>query len=239
MSALLEAINLERMVSEVFTLGTLDIKINRGDTVALIGPNGAGKTTFFQLITGNSDATNGEIRFRAEKFRPENFLAKRSMGYLSQDVNLPQWVTPKELLNYSASLHGIKDPEKKISEQISKWQIESYINRPLASCSHGMKKRAGIASALLHNPEFLILDEPFAGLDILHIKSLKDTIIERGQKGLTTIVSTHILPYASELCDKALTIKDGKINEIIEWRNMDSASQQQTIEKHFYLDQET
>ena len=82
MSALLEALNLERKVSEVFTLGTLDIKINQGDTVALIGPNGAGKTTFFQLITGNSDATNGEIKFKAEKFRPENFLAKRSMGYL-------------------------------------------------------------------------------------------------------------------------------------------------------------
>lgn len=235
MSAILKCIGLERKVSEDYTLGQIDLIISLGETVALIGPNGAGKTTFFELVTGNSDPTSGEVHFKGERFRPEFYEIKRKMGYLSQDINLPLWVTPKELLKYSASLHKIEDAEERISEQINLWQIESYQNNPIASCSHGMKKRAGLAAALLHDPDFLILDEPFAGLDIIHIKSLKSTIIERAKSNKTTIVSTHILPYASELCSKAFTIKDGEINEIKDWATMEFAAQQKTIEKHFTI----
>ncbi|MDB2447105.1 ABC transporter ATP-binding protein [bacterium] len=233
MTEIITCKNLERKVSEVFTLGQVNLELNSGDSVALIGPNGAGKTTFFQLITGNSDATAGEVQFKGEKFRPEYYLLKRQMGYVSQDINLPMWVTPNELLSYSAELHDIKNPKDKIAEQIALWQIEPYKNRPIASCSHGMKKRAGLAVALLHDPELLILDEPFAGLDILHIKSLKETILNRKKAGKCTLVSTHILPYASELCNKAFTIKDGQVQEISSWASMEFKDQQTKIESHF------
>ena len=96
---ILKCSSLVKEVSPSFTLGSIDISIKNGETVALIGPNGAGKTTLFQLITGNSDPTTGEISYKSERFRPEHFDTKRNFGYLSQDIALPQWVTPKELLN--------------------------------------------------------------------------------------------------------------------------------------------
>jgi ABC-type multidrug transport system ATPase subunit len=232
-NSLLECIELERKVSEKFTLGEINLNIKDGECVALIGPNGAGKTTFFQLVTGNSDATRGEIQFKGKKFRPEFYDQKRNMGYLSQDINLPLWVTPIELLKYSSSLHQLANSNQLIDEQIALWQIEVYKNRPIASCSHGMKKRAGLAAALLHDPDLLILDEPFAGLDILHINSLKNSIKERTKRNKTTIVSTHILPYASELCERAFTIKDGAIVEVSNWKELSVSEQQTTIENHF------
>ena len=234
MQALLHCKNLMKKMSESFALRELNIEIHCNDTVALIGPNGAGKTTLFQIITGNLDCDSGEVQFQGKTFRPETYKQKKKLGYLSQDLNLPQWVTPIELLNYSASLHAIAEPQKRIEEQIDRWEIVSYKNRPLASCSHGMKKRAALAVALLHSPELLILDEPFAGLDIRHIKSLKQMIKERTKSEKATIVSTHILPYASELCNKAYTIKDGQLNKIENWHNMNVADQLQKVESHFF-----
>lgn len=235
MKSTLKCIDLTRQVSEIFSLQSINLELFSGDNVALIGPNGAGKTTFFELITGNSDATGGEIQLNGQKFRPEFFALKKDMGYLSQDISLPLWVSPKELLAYSASLHGIANKKSAIDEQIALWQIEPYLNRPIASCSHGMKKRAGLAIALLHDPGLLILDEPFAGLDILHISSLKKVIKSRHENGRTSIVSTHILPYASELCNRAFTIKSGLIAEIQSWKDTPRDLQQKIVEDHFKL----
>ena len=231
---ILKCSSLVKEVSPSFTLGSIDISIKNGETVALIGPNGAGKTTLFQLITGNSDPTTGEISYKSERFRPEHFDTKRNFGYLSQDIALPQWVTPKELLNYSASLHNLKNKQKVIDEQIDLWDIRPFLNRPVASCSHGMKKRAGLATALLHDPDFLILDEPFAGLDILHINSLKKTIKDRANRNKSCIISTHILPYASEICSRALIIRKGSVTEIETWSDLDYTKQQSTIENYFF-----
>lgn len=232
MTPILEVQNLKQKVSEEFTFGPFTYQFAPGVCVALIGPNGAGKSTFFSLITGNSDPTEGEILLGGEKFRPEFYLLKRRIGYLSQNIDLPNWVTPWELLNYSANLHDLSESKRRIEHQIDLWAISPYLGRPLGACSHGMKKRVGLALSLLHQPELLILDEPFAGLDVLHINSLKNIIHMRTAEEQATILSTHILPYAATLAGEALTIQTGRVEPVSLWKDVSYEEKISQVESH-------
>lgn len=198
-----------------FKFGPVNLKISAGECVALLGHNGAGKSTFFQMITGQLDPTEGLIEVLRKKLLPETYEIKKKLGYLPQHLDLPDWVSGEEILSYGAKLYQL--PDEVVTNSIKYWEIESYANLPLASCSHGMRKRVGLALANLHQPEFLILDEPFSGLDIAHIKNLSNLILKRKKESRTTILCTHVIPYAAKLCERALLIEAGKITEMADW----------------------
>ncbi len=199
--------------AEGFQLGALSFQVDAGETIALLGKNGAGKTTLFQILTGNLDASDGEVRIANDKLTPDRPDVKRRLGYLPQNPVLPRWVTGRELLRYAAALYGLADKDR-VETALRYWDADSYANKPIATLSYGMQKRLGLALACFHDPEVLILDEPFSGLDLYHIKALDDEILRRGKDKRATVVSTHVASFAARLCSRALILDAGKMNEL-------------------------
>lgn len=231
--ALLVVKNVDKKYPSGFQLKNISFSLSPGQCIGFLGPNGAGKSTLFQMLTGNLDASKGEIFLKNKKLNPEAFLVKRQVGYLPQHLNLPQWVTGTEILNYAASLYQLKDGSEKIKEQMEYWDCKSYAHQAIAACSHGMQKRIGLALATIHEPVLLILDEPFSGLDLYHIRALKNEINRRKEKGLATILSSHIAPYVANLCQNIFLFKNGQISQISAWKDKSYLDKIDAIERSF------
>lgn len=243
---MLEIVDIVKKYEE-FQLGPINMELNakktassdkaaqpgnsEGTIVGLVGPNGAGKSTLFKAITGSYDLDQGRIKVHQQIMTPENFELKRKLGYLPQNLSLPRWATPKELAHYAATLLGI--PHQEASKELLYWDCVDYIDRPIAQCSHGMAKRVGLTVSLIHQPALCILDEPFTGLDLTHIQSLFDRLQQRKKQGLVTILSTHIAPYVSRLCDELYTIENGKMSYIDRWPTLTQHEKEQEIEDIF------
>ena len=219
-----------------FKLGPVSFAIASGQTMALVGKNGAGKTTLFQLLTGNLDATSGVIKLGHDRVLPETPAIKRRIGYLPQHHQLPAWVTGRELLGYAARLHEMPEPTKVAEDHLDRWGATEYGHKPIASCSHGMQKRIGIGLATMHDPELLILDEPFSGLDLTHIRSLSDLILARAKKGQATLISTHITPYCARLAGTVSMIVAGQVSTLDSWTSLDELARARTLEAEFFRD---
>ena len=229
---LLKVAALTKKYPEGFELGPLDFEWETGACIGLLGPNGAGKSTLYQMLTGNMDASSGTIMLRDQKMVPDKPELKRKIGYLPQSLELPKWVTGLEILSYAAKLYG--ESKEKVMERLGFFSCLSYQNKPLASCSHGMQKRVGLALATLHNPDLLILDEPFSGLDIFQINALKQHIKLRSSEGKTSILSTHIPPFAAELCSSCWLLQEGQAKKIPGWEEMDNTARIGRIEAAFF-----
>ncbi len=198
--------------------------------VGVVGRNGAGKSTLFQILTQNLKPKKGKVLLNDQKLSTDETQLKKNFGYLPQKMHLPPWVSPLDLLNYASGLYKIPDPSKVIQDQIEYWKMQSYMNKPVSSGSHGMQKRVGLALANIHSPEVLIIDEPFAGLDIIHINSLQKLIRRRKEQGQTTLISSHIIPYISNLCDACCIVQDGKVQLIDNWDDLSSEQRKLHIE---------
>ena len=217
-----------------FTLGPISLSISKGEAAALLGKNGAGKTTLFQITTGNTRADEGAVEISGRKMTPENFQLKRKIGYLPQHLELPKWVSGIEILKYAIKLYKLEDPDNLLQKSLKYWDCQDFAEKPLASCSHGMQKRLGLALATIHDPPLLILDEPFSGLDLFHIKALEDLIFQRKEKMHSSIICTHIAPYAAKLCDSAFIIENGKIESLESWKEGDYVSKIKKMEARFF-----
>ncbi|MFW7377636.1 MAG: ABC transporter ATP-binding protein [Oligoflexus sp.] len=225
--------------SSQFHLGPLTFQLEKQRVMAILGQNGAGKSTLFQMLTGNLRPAAGTIHISGQRMLPDRPEVKRMIGYLPQSLQLPHWVNGWELLAYAIKLYGLDQPEERRQAALQYWDCESYQYKPLAACSHGMQKRVGLALATIHNPDLLILDEPFSGLDLYHIRSLQNVIQKRREQGQATILSTHIAPYAAQLCDEVMLIQNGQIHMIKEWQNADLMSRVGMIEGFFFPESRT
>ncbi len=216
-----------------FQLGPLSLELEHGDSVALFGKNGAGKSTLFQMMTGHLRPDQGKIWLEGELMQAASFALKRRIGYLPQSLDLPRWVSAFDLLTYVLKLYEIPKLKEVREETLSRWDCHSYAHKPLAACSYGMQKRVGLALATVHKPQLLILDEPFSGLDLYHIKALEDILEARKGQALT-IVSTHVAAYAAKLNDRALTLKDGQMQELPSWGTASFVERIQLMEEQFF-----
>lgn len=224
--------NLKKTFIHGFSLQAQDFELASGEIVAFLGANGSGKSTLFDLLTANSDASDGEIWWQKERLTPEKFLLKRQIGYLPQNMALPKWVTGLEVLKYAALLHAL--PKEAIEHALEYWDCGSYCRKPLAACSFGMQKRIGLALATLHDPPFLILDEPFSGLDLLHIHALEEAIRARKMAAKTTVLSTHMLPYVVQSCERVFILENGQVSELSKWAEKTGSEKLTSIEEHFF-----
>ena len=221
-----------------FKVGPINYTLQKGESLALFGPNGAGKSTLFQMITGNLDPTCGAVHLFGEKMATERFDLKKRVGYMPQHLGLPQWVTGEEILSYGAHLYELPNEKKLVAENLSYWDIDGFKHRPIGSCSHGMQKRVSLALATIHTPELLILDEPFSGLDVFHMKALDNLLLERNKKGLTTILCTHIAPYAARLCSSAAILQKGKLEVLKDFKAADAENRVMLVESRFFPQKE-
>ncbi len=227
--------NLKKMHSNSFCLGPVNLSISGGTVQGIMGHNGAGKTTLFSLITGNLDASDGAVIFLNEKMTQENNTLKKKIGYLPQDLSLPEWLTTRDILVYAYNLWGLPKAEinEKIRERTEFWDCQTYIDRPFASCSFGMQKRSALCLATLHDPALLILDEPFSGLDIAHVFTLEDYIAERKIKKQTTIFSTHVTQFVAKHCDSLSLMENGRLNDQSNWPSLNMMERIDCVEQYF------
>lgn len=232
---LLESHALEKIFPPRFHLHPFSTSFYPGETVAILGKNGAGKSTLFQLLTANLEATHGSVSVQGKRFTPEAVDLKRQFGYLPQDMPLPKWVSGREILTYAHKLYGVGRDLPALETIMAFWDCSEFAHVPLASCSYGMQKRIALALATMHDPLCLILDEPFSGLDIFHIRALEETIAVRSQHGQLTILSTHVIPYVARLCDRVFIITQGQVREIEGWRGLDAMAKISFVEKQFFL----
>jgi ABC-type multidrug transport system ATPase subunit len=232
MMATLTIDNLTKRHSADFQLGPLSLTLSPGDTLGVIGKNGAGKSTLFQLLTGSMDASSGTAKLDQDMIGVKAFHTKRRMGYLPQAEFLPRWVTGHELMRYAAHLLNVQP--KTMEEAMVYWDCDSYSDQPIAAYSHGMQKRLGLALAHQHEPDVVILDEPFEGLDIFHTRALFDAIAKRTKRGQITVLSTHVAPYLSRACNRLLFLDSGTPTEMTDWARLDEQKRTALIEHLFF-----
>ena len=193
-------------------IGPLSTRIAQGEVVGLLGLNGAGKTTTLRVLACDLLPTSGSVRVAGFDVveRPDEVRAK--VGYLPDRPPLYDDMTVREYLSYAARLRNVptSNVKKRVADVEELTEIGDVANQLIGSLSHGFKQRVGIAQAIVHGPELVVLDEPISGLDPVQIMEMRELV--RGLRGAhTVVVSSHILTEISETCDRILVIDDGRI----------------------------
>ena len=192
-------------------LHPLDMEVAPHHCTALLGGNGAGKSTLLQIVSGNLAADAGTVSIDSQILTPADWRLKSTIGYLPQQLQLPPWATPWELLTYACALRKIPHGKDIAKKEMTTWGGEHFLSVPLEHCSHGMKKLVGIALATFFSPQLLILDEPHAGLDVYHIRLLETYLESRKISGLPTLVSCHLLPILARFVTHAYCLHQGRL----------------------------
>ncbi len=191
---------------------TFDVR--RGEVFGFLGPNGAGKTTTLKMLMGLVAPTRGRASVLG---RPvADIEAKRRLGYLPESPYFYEYLTPEEFLDLVGALFGLPAAErrKRRDRLLSRVGLDHARGRPLRKFSKGMLQRAGIAQALMGEPELVVLDEPMTGLDPLGRKEMRDLILELRREGRTVVFSTHILPDVEMTCDRVAMIFAGRLRNV-------------------------
>jgi ABC-2 type transport system ATP-binding protein len=187
---------------------TFDAK--QGEIVGFLGPNGAGKTTTMRILTGYMPPSDGEAIVAGYDVVEESLEVRKRVGYLPETAPLYNDMTAVDYLKFMAELRQIPDAQSRAYEALEMVNLKDRSNSFIGNFSKGMKQRVGLAQALLHRPEVIILDEPTIGLDPAQVVDIRKVIREIG-KDRTVLFSTHILSEAQQICDRVLIINKGKI----------------------------
>ena len=188
----------------------LTFEANQGEVVGFLGPNGAGKTTTMRILAGYMPPTFGTAQIAGFDVVEESMEVRRRVGYLPETVPLYPDMTVFDYLKFMADLRHIPNGDEMVDNALELVQMEQRSAGYIANLSKGMRQRVGLAQALLHKPEVLILDEPTIGLDPAQVVEVRNIIREIG-KERTVLLSTHILTEAQQLCDRVLIINKGRI----------------------------
>jgi heme ABC exporter ATP-binding subunit CcmA len=207
-AAELEAV--EKHFGRVRALVGISTSISRGSLVLVSGPNGAGKSTLLRVLSGLMRPTRGSVSILgADLYRPGGSASRGRIGYLGGDAGLYGELTLRENLDFCARLHGIPDP--RVDDVVARLGLEGFSGRRLAALSLGYRRRTGLARVLLGEPELLLLDEPWNGLDAEARESLTRILRERQRDGLTTLAATHEVGGQQDLFDAEIRMRDGRL----------------------------
>ncbi|MDW7980913.1 MAG: ABC transporter ATP-binding protein, partial [Verrucomicrobiales bacterium] len=209
-------IELEHVVKkfgDLVAVNDVSLRIGRGEFFALLGPNAAGKTTTLKILAGLLKPTSGTARVCGFDVQAEPLEAKRRMAFVPDFPFMYEKLTPWEFLRFTGQLFLMPEDhiQARAQELVRRFNLEPYVSKPIESLSHGTRQRVVIVSALLHDPEVFIIDEPLVGLDPQHARIVKDTLKERAAAGMTVLMSTHELSVAEELADRIGIINHGRL----------------------------
>jgi ABC-2 type transport system ATP-binding protein len=191
-------------------IDNLTFNARKGEVLGFLGPNGAGKTTTMRILTGYMPPTAGVARVAGFDVVDQSLEVRKRVGYLPETVPLYPDMTVFEYLKFMADLRKLPEAEDRVDDVLAIVHMEQRADGYISNLSKGMRQRVGVAQALLHQPEVLILDEPTIGLDPAQIIYVRDLIREIGRER-TVLLSTHILSEAQQLCDRVLIINKGHI----------------------------
>ena len=184
-----------------------------GEIYGFLGPNGAGKTTTMKCLLGLLRTDAGEVRILGREGFPEEIRAR--VGFMPENTYLYKHLTGREFVRFNGKFFNIPkaELEKRVSELLARVGLASAADRPLASYSKGMLQRAGLAQAIVNDPEIVFLDEPMSGLDPLGRRMVKDLMLDLKKRGTTVFFNTHVLSDVEEICDRFLILCGGSVVE--------------------------
>jgi ABC-2 type transport system ATP-binding protein len=204
----IEVSNITKVYGTQKALHNVSFSINKGEIVGFLGPNGAGKSTLMKILTTYLQASDGTAKVNGFTVSEEHQQVKRSVGYLPEHNPLYLEMYVKEYLSFNAKVHNIgKEEVEKVIEQTG---LTTEAHKKIEQLSKGYRQRVGLANALLHNPEVLILDEPTTGLDPNQLIEIRELIKSAG-KEKTVLLSTHIMQEVEAICDRVIIIDKGQI----------------------------
>lgn len=205
--------NLTKKFGNFIAVNNINLEINAGDFFGFLGQNGAGKTTTIKMITGLYAPTKGTVHIGGYDIKKNHIEAKKLIGYIPDQPFLYEKLTGKEFLYFCGGLYKIEKDKLKniIEETIDQLQIGHWVDKRTEEYSQGMKQRIAIASALLHNPKLLVVDEPMVGLDPQSALVVKNILKQKASEGVAIFMSTHSLNVAEEVCSRIGIIKDGQM----------------------------
>jgi len=207
---MIEVQDLTKRYGRFVALDAITFSAGQGEIVGFLGPNGAGKTTTMRILTGYMPPTEGTARVAGCDVFEDSLEMRRHVGYLPETVRLYRDMTVQGYLKFVAQLRGVNRPRERVAEVLELVGMTGRARSLIRNLSKGMQQRVGLAQAIVHNPEVLILDEPTIGLDPHQVQDLRALIRELGRTH-TIMLSTHILSEAEQVCDRVIILDRGRI----------------------------
>ncbi len=206
----IEVKNLFKYYGEQAAVRDVSFSVKKGEIVGFLGPNGAGKSTTMKIITGYIPSSAGEVYVSGMKVDVENLKTRQIIGYLPENNPLYTDMYVKEYLEFVGRIYKIKNLRSRVAEMIDAVGLDVEQNKKIGALSKGYRQRVGLAQAIIHDPEVLILDEPTTGLDPNQLVEIRELIKQIG-KEKTVIFSTHIMQEVEAICDRVVIISKGQI----------------------------
>jgi heme exporter protein A len=211
----IEAANLQKTFAWAPVLKGISCRIGEGEVVGVFGPNGAGKTTFLRVLATLLKPSGGTLRLFGRD--PHEPAVRRRLGFLGHDSFLYPDLTPIENLTFYGRAYGLSHVDERINAGLEQVGLRDWGNTPVRTFSRGMEQRLALARALLHEPDLLLLDEPYTGLDSRGVTTLQTTLARAKVQGKTVVLTTHDFALGLELCDRALILHRGHLS----WQSAD------------------
>src|SRR5437773_4202336 len=210
---MIELDHIVKKFGDLIAVNDLSLAVQRGEFFAVLGPNAAGKTTTIKILTGLIKPSAGCARVAGFDVQTHPLEVRRRLAYVPDFPFLYDKLTPWEFLRFTGQIFRMDEArlQAKAAELVSRFNLETYLHKPIEGLSHGTRQRVAIASALLHDPEVFVLDEPMVGLDPHHARVLKDMLKEKSRQGMTIFISTHQLSVAEEMADRIGIIHQGRL----------------------------
>ena len=191
----------------------LSFTVKKGEIYGLLGPNGAGKTTTLRMLATLIKPDSGDAFVNGRSVTKEADKVRNEIGFLTSELKPDEFFTPSYLFDFYSELHGMSEARRNERKALlfSRFGVDQFAETKIADLSTGMKQKVSIAISLVHDPDFIIFDEPTNGLDVLTAKTVTDFLLEQKERGKTVLLSTHIFSLVEKICDRAGIIIDGKM----------------------------
>ena len=229
---MIEIKNVTKKYGSNVALKDVSFTVNDGEIFAFIGHNGAGKTTLIKAIVGIHKFDEGDILINGKSIKDKPLECKKEMAFVPDNPELYEQMKAIDFINFVCDIYEVPQDirEKNIKKYAKMFEIEDKLNDTIESFSHGMKQKIALISALAHEPQILVMDEPFVGLDPKAVFDVKEVMNEMIKEGKTIFFSTHILDVAEKLCSRVAIIKKG---ELVKVGNMEEIKGDKSLEKVF------
>jgi len=210
---MIELTHIFKSFGDLVAVNDLSLSVHRGEFFAVLGPNAAGKTTTIKILSGLMKPTSGRAQVAGFDVQTHPLEVRRRLAYVPDFPFLYDKLTPWEFFRFTGQLFQMEDGHIQSAgvELVERFNLGAFAHKPIEGLSHGTRQRVAIVSALLHNPEVFVIDEPMVGLDPHHARVVKDILKERSNAGMTVFVSTHQLSLAEEMADRIAILHEGRL----------------------------
>jgi len=207
----LEARGVSKYFGDLVALRKISLRVVPGDSVLLYGPNGAGKTTLLRTLAALARPNEGEVLFGGENLHRNSVVSKAQVGFVSHATFLYGDLTARENLKFVGTLFGLRDLDRKIDHALDLFALRDRDHEPVRTLSRGLQQRAALARAFLHDPGFLLLDEPFTGLDAAATRNLEDILHRLPEQGKAVVFSTHSFEQGASIARRLVALEGGHL----------------------------